>query len=159
MIVKVNSQEQLEICLDIIHRSFITVADDFHLTKENCPSHTAFISLENLEKQYAQGRAMFLYEKSGEKIGYFSLKKNSDTTELDNLAVLPSCRHLGIGREMIDFAKEYANEHLHANKLTIGIIEENTVLKKWYESLGFVHTGTKKFPHLPFTVGFMEIGL
>lgn len=102
---------------------------------------------------------MFFYEKDGEKVGYFSIMKNGNTAELDNLAVLPSYRRFGIGREMIDFAKKYASEHLQANKLTIGIIEENTVLKKWYESLGFIHTGTKAFPHLPFTVGFMEIGL
>lgn len=159
MIVKVDSKKQLEICLDIIHKSFITVADDFDLTKGNCPSHTAFISLEKLKAQYLAGRAMFLYEKDGEKVGYFSLKKNSDAVELDNLAVLPSYRHLGIGKEMIVFAKEYASDRLHADKLTIGIIEENTVLRKWYENLGFVHTGTKKFPHLPFTVGFMEINI
>ena len=159
MIVKVNSQEQLEACLNIIHESFKTVADEFYLTRDNCPSHTAFISLEKLKTQYAEGRAMFLYEKGGENVGYFSINESGDTAELDNLAVLPSCRHLGIGKEMIDFAKKYAKEHLHADKLTIGIIEENAVLKKWYESLGFIHTGTKKYSHLPFTVGFMEISL
>lgn len=159
MIVKVNSHEQLETCLNIIHESFKTVADEFNLTRDNCPSHTAFISLEKLQAQYAEGRAMFLYEKGGEKVGYFSIKKSESTAELDNLAVLPSYRHFGIGKEMIGFAKKYANEHLHANKLTIGIIEENAVLKKWYEGLGFIHTGTKTFPHLPFTVGFMEISL
>ena len=26
----------------------------------------------------------------------------------------------------------------------IGIIEENQVLRKWYEAYGFVHTGTEK---------------
>lgn len=46
---------------------------------------------------------------------------------------------------------------LAANKIKIGIVEENTILKEWYEKIGFVHTGTKKFEHLPFTVGFMEI--
>lgn len=157
MIIKVNSKEQLAGCLDIIHRSFITVADDFGLTKDNCPSHTAFMPLEKLEEQYADGRAMFLYEHGKTKVGYFSLKQSGNNTELDNLAVLPAYRHLGIGREMIDFAKEYAREHLHTEKLTIGVIEENAVLKEWYKSLGFVHTATKKIPHLPFTVGFMEI--
>ncbi len=42
------------------------------------------------------------------------------------------------------------------NKIQIGIIEENTILKNWYTKNGFVHTGTQKFEHLPFTVGFME---
>ena len=159
MIVRVDSKERLEDCLDIIQRSFITVADGFGLTKDNCPSHTAFMPLEKLVEQYADGRAMFLYEKSDEKVGYFSIRINGNSAELDNLAVLPSYRHFGIGREIIEFAKKYASEHLCAGKLTIGIIEENTVLRNWYKNLGFVHTGTKKYPHLPFTVGFMEISL
>ena len=41
--------------------------------------------------------------------------------------------------------------------LRIGIIEENVRLRAWYEGLGFVHTGTRVFAHLPFTVGFMEL--
>ena len=43
MIIKVTKAEQLPICLDIIHKSFQTVADDLHLTRENCPGHTAFM--------------------------------------------------------------------------------------------------------------------
>ena len=159
MIIKVNSKEQLAVCLDVIHESFITVADDFGLTKDNCPAHTAFMPLEKLEDQYADSRVMFFYEHGSKKVGYFSLKENGNSAELDNLAVLPSYRHLGIGGEMIDFAKKYARDDLHADKLTIGIIEENAILKNWYENLGFVHTGTKKFPHLLFTVGFMEINI
>jgi len=42
------------------------------------------------------------------------------------------------------------------NKISIGIIEENTKLKDWYLKLGFTHISTRKFKHLPFTVGFME---
>ena len=30
------------------------------------------------------------------------------------------------------------------------------LLKNWYMSYGFRETGTKAFPHLPFTVCFME---
>lgn len=82
---------------------------------------------------------------------------NDDSVELNNLAVLPEYRHLGIGKELVDYAITYAKNILGANKIKIGIVEENTILKEWYEKIGFVHTGTKKFEHLPFTVGFMEI--
>ena len=33
---------------------------------------------------------------------------------------------------------------------------ENEVVKRWYESMGFVHTGTEKFDFFPFTCGYME---
>jgi hypothetical protein len=42
------------------------------------------------------------------------------------------------------------------NKITIGIIDENTVLKDWYSANGFIHTGVKRYEHLPFAVGYME---
>ena len=29
--------------------------------------------------------------------------------------------------------------------MNIGIVEENKVLRKWYEENGFIHIGTKKF--------------
>ena len=39
------------------------------------------------------------------------------------------------------------------------IVEENTVLRKWYERNGAVHIGTEKFDFFPFTCGYMRIAL
>ena len=157
MIHRVNSKEQLNICLDIIHRSFITVADEFGLTKDNCPNHTAFMHIDKLINQYENGADMFLYQHNGEYVGYFSLVNNGESVELNNLSVLPEYRHLGIGKDMIKYAKEYTVNNTSAKKITIGIIEDNTILRNWYSSLGFVHTGAKRFDGLPFIVGFMEL--
>jgi hypothetical protein len=44
-------------------------------------------------------------------------------------------------------------------KLSIGVVDENAVLKRWYAAQGFRETGRKRFPHLPFTVSFMEKGV
>lgn len=159
MINKVNSKEQLNTCLDIIHRSFITVAKEFDLTEENCPNHTAFMSIEKLVRQYEIGTNMFLFQHYEKNVGYFSLVNNGESVELNNLSVLPEYRHLGIGKEMVEYAKDYAYNNTEANIIKIGIIEENTILKNWYSSLGFVHIGTKQFDSLPFTVGFMELKL
>ena len=156
MITKVNSSEQLNICLDIIHKSFQTVADEMNLTKDNCPSYTAFIPIEKLISQFENNTPMLLYQYNRRFVGYFSLSINDDSVELNNLAVLPEYRHLGIGKELVDYAITYSKNILGANKIKIGIVEENTILKEWYEKIGFVHIGTKKFEHLPFTVGFME---
>lgn len=157
MIEKVTSKEQLIICLEIIHKSFITVADEFGLTKDNCPNHTAFMSIEKLEKQYKNGTDIFMYNHNGAYVGYFSLSDNGECVELNNLSVLPEYRHLGIGKKMVEYAKDYSINNTNAKGITIGIIEDNVVLKRWYESLGFIHTGTKRFISLPFTVGFMEL--
>jgi len=158
MIRKISSSEIPE-CAAVIRDSFSTTARDFGITEANCPNHTSFIKTEKLQKQYDDGRPMFVYTDGNKIVGYFSLAPmESGDYELNNLAVLPEYRHMGYGREMVLFAIERARE-LGGNKISIGIIEENTVLKNWYSRLGFLHTGMKKFGYLPFTVGFMEYSI
>jgi ribosomal protein S18 acetylase RimI-like enzyme len=78
--------------------------------------------------------------------------------ELNNLAVLPEHRHEGIGAKLLAHAFETAKEQ-GFTKVKIGIVEENQVLRKWYENFGFVHVGTQKFEFFPFTCGYMEKSL
>lgn len=152
-------REDIEICVQVIRKSFETIAQEFSLSKDNCPGHTSFIQIEKLYKQYDEGRLMFSYIHKDSIVGYFSLVANNDGSyELDNLAVLREFRHKGFGREMVSFAIDKVRE-LGSNKITIGIIEENTRLKNWYSSIGFIHTGIRKYRNLPFEVGFMEIKL
>ena len=53
---------------------------------------------------------------------------------------------------------EMAREQ-NCGEMKLSIVEENTVLRKWYERNGAVHTGTEKFDFFPFTCGYMEINL
>lgn len=146
-------------CLDVIRQSFKTVADDFGLTYENCPGHTSFITPDVLDAQMNRGWHMYALYAEEDIIGYMSVSKESDDScELHNLAVLPEYRHNGFGKLLLDHAKETVKS-LGGNTIKISIIEENTVLKNWYIANGFVHTGTKKFDHLPFTSGYLEIKL
>lgn len=159
MIVQITKKEELPECLDVIHRSFKTVAEEFGLTRENCPKHTSFLPIYFLTTQMDWGWHMFGLIHAGRIVGYMSLSKEGDTAyELHNLAVLPEYRHNGFGKQLLDFAKQTAKS-LGGKVLKIGIIEESTVLKTWYVSNGFVHTGTKKFGHLPFTSGYLECRL
>ena len=152
-------RDDIKVCVQVIRKSFGTVAQEFSLTKENCLGHASFMKVEKLYKQYDGGRPMFAYLDKGIIVGYFSLSKNDGGSfELNNLAVLVEYRHKGYGREMIIFAIDKVRE-MGSNKMTIGLIEESTKLRNWYSGLGFIHTGKRKYKHLPFTVGFMKIGL
>ncbi|MCB2361145.1 GNAT family N-acetyltransferase [Clostridium estertheticum] len=152
-------RDEIKVCVEVIRKSFETIAQQFNLTKENCPGNASFMKAEKLYKQYDGGRLMFAYLDNGVVVGYFSLSKNDGGSfELNNLAILVEYRHKGYGKEMIIFALHRVRE-MGSNKMTIGLIEENTKLRNWYSSLGFIHTGTRKYKHLPFTVGFMRIGL
>ena len=154
-IIKV-AKEKLPECLEVIRPSFATVADEFGLTRENCPKHTSFIPLSYLETQMKWGWLMFGLYTDERIIGYMSLSKEDDEAyELHNLAILPEFRHNGFGKQLLDHAKETVRS-LGGSKIKIGIIEESTVLKNWYIANGFEHAGTKKFDHLPFTSGYLE---
>ncbi|MGN1345314.1 MAG: GNAT family N-acetyltransferase, partial [Eubacteriales bacterium] len=156
MEIQVVQKAELPAFLDVIHRSFATVAEEFHLTRENCPKHTSFLPLESLETQFEWGWFMLGLYENEKKIGYVSLSHTEgETYELHHLAVLPEYRHRGGGTMMLDCAKEFLLQN-GGKRMTIGIIEESEQLRKWYAANGFHHTGTKKFPHLPFTTGFME---
>ena len=89
-------------------------------------------------------------------VGYYSLALLDDgQVELNNLSVLPEFRHRGIGQRLLEDCFEKVSR-LGRKKLIIGIVEENTVLKKWYESFGFKHVKSQKFDFFPFTCEYME---
>lgn len=150
---------ELPDCLEVICKSFATVAEEFGLTRENCPGHTSFMKIEKLQSQYDSGCKMFGYYHNDLMVGFFGLSKSSDYDyELQHLAVLPEYRHNGYGKAMLDYAKMKVID-MGGRKIKIGIIDESARLKNWYMANGFKHTGVHKFNHLPFTVGFMECEL
>lgn len=157
MIRKVG-QEDIEKCVEVIRKSFGTVAEEFGFTVDNAPRFTAFATTEDRINWHLNGehRPMYAYWENDAIIGYYSLLvQDNKECELNNVCVLPEYRHKGVGEELLKHAFAIANE-LGCTKMNIGIVEENEVLKKWYASYGFVHTGTQKFDFFPFTCGYME---
>ncbi|MGF7144552.1 ribosomal protein S18 acetylase RimI-like enzyme [Anaerotaenia torta] len=150
------SLSHLPMYAEVIRQSFSTVAKEFNLTKENCPGHTSFVTDEMLASKYRDGCYPLGYFADGKLVGYVSLMdRGSGVYEMNAVSVLPEYRHLKYGKALLDFCKEKVKE-LGGNKITIGIIEESTVLKEWYMANGFIPTGTRKFEHLPFIVGYLE---
>lgn len=151
-------ESDLSECVKVIRESFLTVADEFGFTEENAPRFTAFATIEERLSWHLNGehRPMYVFCDNGKIVGYASLLiQENQECELNNLCVLSSYRHRGIGEELLNNAVQVAQE-LGCNKMKIGLVEENKVLRKWYESFGFLHTGTKKFDFFPFTCGYME---
>ena len=156
--VREMAQEEIPECVEVIRKSFQTVADEFGFTPDNAPRFTAFATDEGrLQYQYfVEKRPMYVYAEHGRITGYYSLALTEDgCAELNNLAVLPEFRHRGIGERLLKDCFDRALLQ-RQRKLRIGIVEENEVLRKWYESFGFVHTGTVKYDFFPFTCGYME---
>ena len=160
MIRKVRREDILE-CVRVIRRSHQTVADEFGFTEENAPRYVAFATDERrlIWHMDQEHRLMFVDEEAGAVRGDYSLLLKQDgECELSNLSVLPEYRHQGIGTELLGHAVRTAREH-QCRIMRWSIVEENLVLRKWYERNGAVHTGTEKFDFFPFTCGYMKIQL
>lgn len=155
-IIEIKEEKDLLASVKVIRESFATVAKEFRLTKESAPTNAAFIEFEDLLRIKEQGVRLFGLYKEGVQIGFFTIEANQEGLYyLNKLAVLPAYRHMGYGGFILNYVFEYVKNR-GGGKISIGIIDENLVLKKWYQSHGFIITATKTYPHLPFKVCFME---
>ncbi|MBS7527388.1 GNAT family N-acetyltransferase [Fusibacter paucivorans] len=109
MIKRIEAHDLPE-CLDVIHKSFMTVAEASGLTKENAPTNGAYIPLKRLEDEFQKGTMMYGLYNQQRIVGFIQLKdKGNHIFELGKLAVLPDYRHNGYGKMLLDYAKK--NSH------------------------------------------------
>ncbi|MCM1114130.1 MAG: GNAT family N-acetyltransferase [Clostridium sp.] len=157
--IKEISKEHISACVRVIKDSFLTVAKEFNITKQNAPRYVAFTTTEEkLTKQYDSGRKMFAYFDNDNIVGFYTLEFYGVECELNNLCVLPEYRHRGIAKELLKHSFNIAKQN-GAAKMNISIVEENQVLKNWYIDFGFKTTHTEKYDFFPFTCGYMEKNL
>ena len=159
--IRTVGKEDIAECVKLIRESFMTVAEEFGFTVQNAPRFTAFATTEERLQWHLleEHRPMYAFYDGDAIVGYYSLfLQDNSECELNNLCVAPAYRHKGIGEALLKHAFEVAGE-LGCGRMKIGIVEENKVLKKWYEAFGFVHIGTQKFEFFPFTCGYMEKNL
>lgn len=155
---EIVDEHDLKNSVKVIRDSFKTVAVEFKLTQDNCPTHPSFITIERLNELKKKARLFGLF-KENMQVGFVAIEKASDTLYyLDKLAVLPEHRHQGRGRKLVEFVLRYAKKN-KGEEVSLGMIDESTLLKNWYKEIGFKEAGTKEFEHLPFTVCFMERSL
>jgi len=149
-------EENFEEMAGVIWKSFMTVAEKFHITLENGERFTAFsMCKEKLMKEKERGDRHFVYEKDGKILGCFGLRLGEKEAELNHLCVLPGARNAKIGESLLFRAFEEARRG-EAKDMTLSLVEENKRLKEWYESFGFESTEMKKFDFFPFACGYMK---
>ena len=132
--IKKISGDEIAICAQVIKKSFSTVADEFGLTVDNAPRFTAFATTEERLNWHlnVEHRPMYAFYNNGEIVGYYSLLlQENGVCELNNLCVLPACRHKGIGEALLKHSFNVALT-MGCSKMNIGIVEENNILRKWY---------------------------
>jgi ribosomal protein S18 acetylase RimI-like enzyme len=154
--IKPIAKPGLPACLNIFHRGYETVAAEFGLTDENCPDRgRASLPMEKLIAEFESGTAMFGYFIGDEMVGYLGMKMMGGVCGLEDIVVLPEYRRNGYGKALLDFCKQRAKES-GAEKIRLGMIDDNRQLRNWYEDNGFFNVGYKNYAGAPFTVGKME---
>ena len=131
--IKEVTRDDIPVCVDIIRKSFKTVADEFGFTIDNAPRFTAFATTE--ERLYWQmdnePRQMFVYEKNGVICGYYSLlMQDNNECELNNLAALPEYRHCGIGKTLLEHAYETARNQGWIRSLSYMWVRRNLLRER-----------------------------
>lgn len=146
---------QLTDCAGVIRESFAPVAERFFLTPENCPTHTSFITPQRLIFESQNGVLMYALYVDEKLSGFVGLDKREGYAVVEHLCVLPQLQRQGLGTMLLDFITVKA-EQMGYKKLSAGLIDADTALKSFYERAGYRQAEKRDFPHLPFTVCYME---
>jgi len=159
VIREIEHEADLNNSVNVIRDAFKTVALEFNLTCDNCPSSPAFVTFGQLRDLRIKGVKLFGLFQDSVQLGFVAVEQADDTVYyLEKLAVPPQYRRRGYGKKLVEFALEYVRSR-KGKKVSLGMIDQSTALKDWYKKLGFCERGTKKFDHLPFIVCFMEKSL
>jgi RimJ/RimL family protein N-acetyltransferase len=76
----------------------------------------------------------------GSVVGHLILRYTDDTKDdvrFGFVIVDSSRRGTGLGRKMLELAKTYAVDVLHAKRMSLGVFEDNGAARKCYEAVGF----------------------
>lgn len=65
---------------DVLQRSFLTVAEEFNLTKQNAPTNQAFVTPESLKAAINNGLKMFGFMENDKIIGCIGIKASKDSS-------------------------------------------------------------------------------
>lgn len=129
-------------CVQVIRRSFQTVADEFGFTPEKDPKFTSYATTEERLRwhMFNEHRPMYACFVDGKIAGYYSLHIDGGEIELSNLSTLPEFRHNKIGESLMYHSFDRARE-LGFTEITIGVVDANERVKRWYENHGFTKSG------------------
>jgi ribosomal protein S18 acetylase RimI-like enzyme len=155
---ELTSESELLMCVDLLRAAFGTVAKDFGLTEASAPTNAAFTTLENLRTHLETGLKLFGMFCDGSLVGCVATKASKGDKAvfyIERLAVAPEDRHRGYGRRLLSFAAEHIRA-MGGTTASIGLMDNNLILKEWYKSNGFVQHDCRRIAHLPFKVCYMS---
>ena len=157
--IRICTEEDIQVLVETIRKSFQDVAERLGLTEENARRHPSNCTADWIRNDMERGVTYFAIESKNHVVGCVALEQaKPDVCYSERLAVLPDQRRRGFGKALVNHVLSEARR-LGVNYVSIRIIANHTELKDWYKELGFIEGESKEFPHLPFRVTFMSYGM
>ena len=127
------TEKDIPECVRVVRQSFQTVADEFGFTAEKDPKFTSYATTEERLRwhMFNEHRPMYACFVDGKIVGYYSLCINGSEIELSNLCTVPEYRHCKVGESLMLHSFDRARE-LGFTEITIGVVEQNERVRRWY---------------------------
>lgn len=143
-IKEITNYNKLKDSLEIIIKTYKDRDEKMNLSNENNHRHSN-MTYEELKERFDNGIKMYGYYNEEKLIAYLSLEEKEDEIKIRDIVVLPEYQNKGIGRILLDWAKEQTIKS-KKSKLILRFIYDNKKLKEWYEKYGFSVTEILEFP-------------
>ena len=75
LIREIKEDDEIEASVTVIRASFGTVAREFGLTRENCPTHPSFVTFDQLKELQRKGLRFVGLFVDGEQVGFVAVEK------------------------------------------------------------------------------------
>ena len=144
VIKEITNYDELKESLEIIIKTYKDRDEKMNLSNENNHRHSN-MTYEELKERFDNGIKMYGYYNEEKLIAYLSLEEKEDEIKIRDIVVLPEYQNKGIGRILLDWAKEQTIKN-KKSKLILRFIYDNKKLKEWYEKYGFSVTEILEFP-------------
>lgn len=142
-IKEITNYDELKKSLEIIIRTYKDRDEKMNLSNENNHRHSN-MTYEELKERFDNGIKMYGYYSEEKIIAYLSLEEKENEIKIRDIVVLPEYQNKGIGRILLDWAKEQTIKS-NKSKLILRFIYDNKKLKEWYEKYGFKVTEILEF--------------
>ena len=122
----IKNENELFLWSADIYNKFPLNAEDINTFYNNCKQVPKFYPMTLIENEKI--------------IGHLILRNTDEKNEVVRLGFIivdPKLRGQGYSKKLINLAIEYAKNTLNAQKINLGVFENNTTAYKCYKSVGF----------------------
>lgn len=136
--IKVKDKNLRKACFDLVMNAYKPILEALDISKEKCPSFTAFISYPSFSMKVTRNTELYCLMDRNQIFACGSLELMKDGLgKIKFLATEATFQDQGYGTKMLLFLEGLAKER-GCKGVSLGALSENTALIKWYEKKAYI---------------------